>query len=55
MQKYLEIMTEVIRLVTFQEQLHRSVEEDPGRREHHAAEGSLKPRIGCRRHHDSVE
>ncbi len=33
MHKYLEIMTEVIRLLTFQEKVDRSWENDPTRRE----------------------
>lgn len=33
MQKYLEIMIAVIRLLTFQERLDRSWENDPARRE----------------------
>lgn len=55
MQKYLEIMTEVIRLLTFQEKSDRSWEVDPGRRDDSAADGNRKLRTGYWRHHDSVK
>ncbi|BCH25163.1 hypothetical protein MesoLjLc_48500 [Mesorhizobium sp. L-8-10] len=42
MKEYLEIMTEVIRLLTFQERLDRSWENDPARREDRSTDGDRK-------------
>lgn len=42
MKKYIEIMTEVIRLLTFQEKLDRSWENDPARGEDRRTDADRK-------------